>query len=208
MTRLARAAGILLWTLAGNVNAAAAQPSPPTVPPDIFTRDPTTGRATIRVVRLMSPLHIDGHLDEEVYATVPPISDFIQMEPRAGEAATEKTEVWVFFDEHNVYVTMRAWESRPDLMVANEMRRDSNNIRMGDCVGFSLDTFHDGRNAYQFEVNPLGARTDGQSANERQYNSDWNTVWDLSVGRFGGGWTVEAAIPFKSLRYQPGIAQV
>ena len=99
---------------------------------------------------------------------------------------------------------MRAWESRPDLMVANEMRRDSNNIRMGDCVGFSLDTFHDGRNAYQFEVNPLGARTDGQSANERQYNSDWNPVWDLAVGRFDGGWTVEAAIPFKSLRYQPG----
>jgi len=88
------------------------------------------------------------------------------------------------------------------------MRRDSNNIRMGDCVGFSLDTFHDGRNAYQFEVNPLGARTDGQSANERQYNSDWNPVWDLSVGRFEGGWTVEAAIPFKSLRYQPGAAQV
>ncbi|MBI3493201.1 MAG: carbohydrate binding family 9 domain-containing protein [Acidobacteria bacterium] len=206
MIRLARAAGIVLWTLPGIANAAAAQ-SPP-VQPAVFTRDPSTGRATIQAVRLSAPLHIDGHLDETVYTTVPPISDFIQMEPRAGEAATEKTEVWVFFDQHAVYVAMRAWESRPDLMVANEMRRDSNNIRMGDCVGFSLDTFHDGRNAYQFEVNPLGARTDGQSANERQYNSDWNPVWDLAVGRFAGGWTVEAAIPFKSLRYRPGTSQV
>ena len=115
-----------------------------------------------------------------------PIADFIQMEPNGGQPASEKTEVWVFFDNDNVYVAMKAWESRPDLMVANEMRRDSNNIRMGDCVGFSLDTFHDGRNAYQFEVNPLGARTDGQSANERQYNSDWNPVWDLAVGKFRG----------------------
>jgi hypothetical protein len=159
-------------------------------------------------VRLSAPLRIDGHLDEAVYAAFPPISDFIQMEPKAGEPATEKTEVWVFFDQHNVYVAMRAWESRPDLVVANEMRRDSGNIRMGDCVGFSFDTFHDGRNAFQFEVSPLGARVDGQSTNERQFSTDWNPVWDLAVGRFAGGWTVEAAIPFKALRYQPGAAQV
>jgi hypothetical protein len=144
-----------------------------------------------------------------VYAAFQPTSDFIQMEPKAGEPATEKTEVWVFFDEHNVYVAMRAWESRPDLMVANEMRRDNFGVLLGgDHVGFSLDTFHDGRNAFQFTVNPLGARFDGQSTNERQYNGDWNPVWDWAVGRFPGGWTVEAAIPFKSLRYQPGAAQV
>src|SRR5713226_9110244 len=227
MSRLARAAGVIVWALLRVVNAAAAQSPPPhaataqpgatnrlpdgqapPVLPGVFTRDPSTGRATIQAVRLSAPLHIDGHLDEAVYAAVPPISDFIQMEPRAGEAATEKTEVWVFFDEHTVYVTMRAWESRPDLMVANEMRRDSNNILMGDHVGFSLDTFHDGRNAFQFTVNALGARFDGQSTNERQYNGDWNPVWEVAVGRFAGGWTVEAAVPFKSLRYQPGAAQV
>ncbi|TPW09594.1 MAG: hypothetical protein FD127_4095, partial [Acidimicrobiaceae bacterium] len=48
---------------------------------------------------------------------------------------------------------------------------------------------------------------DGQSFNERQYSVDWNPVWEVAVGRFDGGWTVEAAIPFKSLRYQPGTAQ-
>jgi hypothetical protein len=168
----------------------------------------TPARLEIRATSAPTPFRIDGKLDEPAYAGVQPVADFIQMEPAGGQPASEKTEVWVFFDKDHVYVAMRAWESRPDLMVVNEMRRDSNNIRMGDCVGFSLDTFRDGRNAYQFEVNPLGARTDGQSANERQYNSDWNPVWDLAVGKFEGGWTVEAAIPFKSLRYQPGAAQV
>jgi hypothetical protein len=183
-----------------------AGPPPPTLPA-IIARD-EQGRMTIRAVRLAAPLRTDGRLDEEVYATIEPISDFIQMEPDGGKPASEKTDVWLFFDERNLYVTMRAWESQPERMVANEMRRDSNNIRMGDCIGFSLDTFYDRRNAVQFEVNPLGARTDGQSTNERQYSADWNPVWDLTVGRFDGGWTVEAALPFKSLRYQPGSTQV
>ncbi len=166
------------------------------------------GRITLRAVRLTAPLDIDGQIDEAAYADLVPISDFIQMEPAGGEPATERTEIWLFYDQSTFYVTIRAWESQPDRMIANEMRRDSNNIRQGDCIGFSLDTFYDRRNAFQFEVNPLGARTDGQSTNERQYSADWNPVWDLAVGRFKGGWTMEAAIPFKSLRYRPGRAQI
>ena len=203
----------LLATLAAGVaavavSAARAPQLPPESPaPQSSPRD-AQGRLSLSATRLTAPLRIDGKLDESAYASIAPVSDFIQMEPTAGQPASEKTEVWIFFDDRNVYVTMRAWESRPDLIVANEMRRDSNNIRMGDCVGFSFDTFHDGRNAFQFEVSPLGARVDGQSTNERQFSADWNPVWELAVGRFAGGWTVEAAIPFKSLRYQPGAAQV
>ncbi len=130
------------------------------------------------------------------------------MEPYAGRPATERTEVWLSYDQRNIYVSFRAWESEPSRAVANEMRRDSGNIRQGDCIGFSFDTFHDRRNAVQFEINPLGGRTDGQSTNERQYNADWNPVWDMAVGKFDGGWTVEVSVPFKSLRYTPGREQV
>jgi hypothetical protein len=171
---------------------------------DLVTRDSTTGKVTIRPTRLTEPLRVDGRLDESFYSIANPISDFVQMEPNGGKLATEKTEVWVAFDQRNVYVSFRAWESHPERMIANEMRRDSNNIRQGDCVGFSFDTFFDHRNALQFEVSPIGARTDGQSTNERQYNADWNPVWDVAVGKFEGGWTVEAAIPFKSIRYAAG----
>ena len=180
---------------------------PAPLPPALAARD-AEGRITLRAVRVDTPLNIDGQIDEAAYQDLEPISDFIQMEPAGGQPATEKTEIWLFFDQRNFYVTIRAWESQPDRMIANEMRRDSNNIRQGDCIGFSLDTFYDRRNAFQFEVNPLGARTDGQSTNERQYSADWNPVWDLAVGRFQGGWTLEAAIPFKSLRYRPGRAQI
>jgi uncharacterized protein DUF5916 len=192
--------GVWVCAIAGAAPARAGQ-SPAG---DVITRDAASGKVTIRALRLAEPLRIDGRLDEPLYSDANPISDFVQMEPNGGSAASEKTEVWVAFDQRNFYVSFRAWESHPERMIANEMRRDSNNIRQGDCIGFGLDTFFDHRNALQFEVSPIGARTDGQSTNERQYNADWNPVWDVAVGKFEGGWTVEAAIPFKSIRYASG----
>ncbi len=184
---------------------APAGPPPPTLPQTLSRDD--QGRATIRAVRVNTPMHIDGNLDEAIYSSVQPASDFIQMEPNGGQAATEKTEVYLFYDRQNLYVSFRAWESQPDRTIANEMRRDSGNIRQGDSVGFGLDTYRDRRNALQFEANSLGAKTDGQSTNERQYSADWNPVWNLAAGKFDGGWTIEAAIPFKSIRYAPGVEQ-
>ncbi|HUR33858.1 MAG TPA: DUF5916 domain-containing protein [Vicinamibacterales bacterium] len=185
--------------------AAPSGPPPPTLPETISRDD--QGHATVRAVRVTTPMHIDGKLDETIYGTVQPASGFIQMEPQAGQAASEKTDVWVFFDEDNVYVSFRAWESQPERRIVNEMRRDSNNIRQGDSVEFSFDTFRDRRNAILFEANALGGRTDLQSTNERQFNPDWNPVWSLVAGRFEGGWTIEASVPFKSIRYAPGTVQ-
>jgi hypothetical protein len=204
-----RLTSLLLIGLAliAGVTTAHAQGLAPPVAPDTITRDAANERAIVRFVKLAEPLQLDGRLDEAHYREAHPISDFIQLEPRNGEPATEKTEVWLAFDAQHVYVSMRVWESRPERMVVSEMRRDSNNIRLGESIWFAFDTFHDRRNAVQFEVNPLGGRTDAQSTNERQYNPDWNLVWDLSVGTFDGGWTLEAAIPFKSLRYGPGARQ-
>jgi hypothetical protein len=178
------------------------------VSPAVISRD-ASGRATIRAVRITTPLRVDGRLDESLYTSVPPISDFIQQEPEEGAPATEKTEMWLAFDADNLYVAFRCWESEPDQVVANEMRRDGPNMWQGnDLVAFSLDTFRDRRNSFNFITNALGAREDGQVTNERQWNGDWNTVWDVRAGRFEGGWTAEFAIPFKSLRYQPGRAQI
>ena len=181
---------------------------PPPVPPAVISRD-ELGRATIRAVRLTSPLRLDGILNENVYTTVSSISDFIQQEPIAGAPATQKTECWVLFDENNIYVSVRAFESHPERMLASEMRRDNMFVFNGsDNITFIFDTFYDRRNGVIFVVNPVGGRAEGQITNERQYNGDFNPIWDVRVGRFKDGWTVEAAIPFKSLRYRPGASQV
>ena len=162
---------------------------------------------TVRAIRVTEPLRIDGRLDEAFYRTEP-ISNFVQVEPAEGEPATEKTDVWLAFDDDNLYVVFRNWESQPGRVVAKEMRRDHTTIWSGDdIVAFHLDTFHDRRNGFEFALNSIGGRQDAQTSNERQWNGDWNTVWSYSVGTFEQGWVVEAAIPFKSLRYAPGSEQ-
>jgi hypothetical protein len=182
-------------------------PAPP-VAPDVIRRD-GEGRATVRAVRVTQPLRIDGALDEALYREVPAISEFIQVEPDGGQPATDRTDTWVAFDDDYVYVSFRAWDSRMDTLIATEMRRDSNNNWQGnDLVSFIFDTFYDRRTSFTFTMNPLGGRSDGTMVNDRQYSSDWNPVWEMKPGRFDGGWTVEAAIPFKSLRYRPGTAQI
>ena len=100
-------------------------------------------------------------------------------------------------------------DSQLDRLVATEMRRDSTTMFQGnDVISFIFDTFYDRRNGVMFSVNPIGGRSDTQVTGERQFNQDWNPVWDVKTGRFDRGWTIEAAIPFKSLRYRPGSAQV
>ena len=82
---------------------------PVPVAPEVVTRD-ADGRATVRAVRLSSPLRIDGALDEALY-NGPSVSGFVQVEPALGVAATENTEVWVAFDDDNVYFAFRCWDS-------------------------------------------------------------------------------------------------
>jgi hypothetical protein len=158
-------------------------------------------------VRLDEPLQLDGQLDEEIYAEFVPAGGFVQQEPLEGEPATEQTDVWVFYDRENLYVSARCWDSQPDRMVANEMRRDSHNIDRNANFAVILDTFHDRRNGFLFHTNPLGALYDAQVTDETNTNSDWNTVWEVKTGRFAEGWTVEMEIPFKSLRYRQGGTQ-
>ncbi len=173
---------------------------PPPVAPDVVTRD-AQGHATIRTTRLPSPLQLDGRLDETFYRDTRSIDGFIQMEPLAGQAATEKTEVWVFFDDQNLYVSARNWESDPAKRVTSDMRRDANNLFFNDHFGISVDTFHDRRNGYFFYANARGGMGDAQLTNE-QPNNNWNGLWDVRAADFDGGWGIEFRIPFRSLRFR------
>ena len=188
---------------AGAPTGKASGPSRPEPPAVVMRND--EGHATVRAVRLTEPLRFDGTLTEPVYQSVPPIDDFIQQLPAQGAPASEKTEVWVLFDDEFIYISARCWDSAPpDEWVANEYRRDL--IRQNDTFGVAFDTFLDRRNGFIFYTTPLGARAD-YVVNEETANFDWNPVWDAQVGRFEGGWTVEMQVPFKSLRYRPGAEQ-
>jgi hypothetical protein len=158
------------------------------------------GRPTVRAFRVDAPLRIDGRLDEEIYAAIPAITDFLQQVPKNGEPATEKTEAWVLFDAKNLYVSARFHDTHPEREIADEMRRDASNIFQNENLTVVLDTFHDRRNGFFFQVNPLSAMRDQMITDEVQ-NQDWNTIVSVKSARSAEGWTTEISIPFKSLRY-------
>ena len=154
-------------------------------------------------------MSIDGVLDEPFYRSTASIPNLKQSLPTPGAEPAERTEAWIGFDDNNIYVAARLWDSAPETeWTANEMRRDASTIRTNDNFGVFLDTYYDRRNSIGLYVTPVGGFTDLQMTNEGSPNFDWNAVWDIRTGRFDGGWTVEIAIPFKSLRYRAIREQV
>ena len=182
--------------------------SPAPVPPESITRDERR-RATVRAIKLAQPLRVDGRLDEEVYQRHAPFGGFIQVAPEYGADSTEKTDVWISYDQDNIYVSVKVWDSAPpERWISNELRRDTNQLRNNDHIGVMFDTFYDRRSGFMFYTNPLGALADYSVIDEGGSNTDWNPVWESRTGTFDGGWTVEMAIPFKTLRYRSGNDQV
>ena len=173
-------------------------PAAPLAPATI-TRD-DRGGATMRAVRLTTALTIDGRLDESIYQDVRAASGFIQQVPIEGDAATEETELWVFFDDTNLYISARCLDSQPEREVATELRRDHSGLIQNESLSLVLDTFYDRRNGFTFQTGPLGTIRD-QAIIDGQLNESWNTVWDVRSSRSEHGWSTEMVIPFKSLRY-------
>jgi hypothetical protein len=162
------------------------------------------GRVTVRAVRVSGDdvPQIDGILDEALYQRLPPITDFVQQDPDEGQLATEPTLVWLMFDDQNLYIAARCRDSQPHRIVANDMRRDGSNVSQNDNLSVVIDTYHDRRNGYEFLMNSIGGAWDTQVTDERDANRNWNTVWVPRSRRDAEGFTVEIAIPFRSLRYR------
>jgi len=202
------AAAALSATGAGAQGPGTLDGPPAPVAPAVINRD-AKGQATIRAIKLSAPLKLDGVLDEEVYQREAPVGGLIQVAPEFGAPATERSDVWVTFDNENIYVTCRCYDSAPpDQWIVNELRRDTGGLRNNEHFGVLFDTFYDRRSGFAFYTNPLGARADYSVVDEGGSNTDWNPVWTSKGGRFDGGWTVEMAIPFKSLRYVAGTNRV
>ena len=166
------------------------------------------GRVTLRAFRLAEPLTVDGVLDDPVYDQVPAAEGFLQQEPDEGAPVSESTRVWVLYDADSLYIAAELEEDHPERLTAGEMRRDHRNVGWNDSFSVILDTFYDRRNGFLFHTNSLGALFDGQVTDERNTNSDWNTVWWVKTRQQEDGWTVEIRIPFRSLRYAAGGPQL
>ena len=162
------------------------------------------GRRGVMAVEAAAPIVVDGALDEQVWRDAEPAADFVQAEPHEGEPATEATEVRVAFDRDALYIGVVCRDGAAQSAIVNDIRKD---FIAGEQDSFEviLDTFADRRNGFVFVVNPAGAKSDAQNANEgRDVNASWDAVWSVATRRDASGWSAEIRIPFKTLRFERG----
>ena len=154
-----------------------------------------------RIPRLETPPTIDGQLDDATWANATVFGDFIQTDPGDNIAPSHPTEVMMGYDAKHLYIAFKIIQDR-DKVRATVARRD--NIFNDDHVGVYLDTFNDQRQAYALFFNPLGVQTDGIFTEGRGGDYSVDIVMDSKGVLTPEGFTVEVAIPFKSLRYEAG----
>jgi hypothetical protein len=161
----------------------------------------------VRVPTNGASMHVDGRLDEAAWTQARPVSQFSQTQPREGEAATERSEVRILYDDHAVYVGAKLHDSNPSGIRAQLARRDASTE--ADLFEVAFDSYHDHNTSFVFGVNPSGVKTDRVVGNDGFSGDDgWDPVWEASTHIDEDGWTVEMRIPLSQLRFSTAARQV
>ena len=162
----------------------------------------------IKPLLTQDTIEIDGHLNEEDWARAQVIDDFTQQSPDEGQPSSERTEVRMLYSAEKLYIGFECYDSQPEKVVANEMRRDGQ-LWQNDNVYVMLDTYGDKRQGVFFRMNALGAQSDtAVTDGGENLNGSWDCIWEAAGQRHDKGWTVEIAIPFNQLRFKKDDSMV
>ena len=158
-----------------------------------------------KATHITIPPVINGILDEETWQTGDWVDDFTQNEPYNGRPASQRTEFKILFDEDNLYVAVKAFDTCPDSIVNRLTRRDEVD---GDLVGIILDSFHDLRTGFLFGVSSSGVKYDQMFTNDGQnQDQSWDPNWWVKTSINKEGWVAEMKIPFSQVRFEKKIGR-
>lgn len=158
----------------------------------------------VHATRVSTGPVLNGRLDDAVWQQARPIEGFIQRWPKYFVPATERTVARIVYDQQKIYFGVECYDSAPNSIVANNMKRDSE-LAVDDNVQIILDPYDARQNGVAFFINSLGARQDMLLSQEgRTRNQDWDCIWEAKTRRHQQGWTAEIAIPFDQLRFVEG----
>ena len=169
------------------------------------TANPELAERIAQAVRVERSPRLDGTLDDPIWLQAAPISDFRQREPYEGQPATERTEVRVLYTRNEVYFGVACHDSVGAGPVATQLRRDVTQ-ELDDYFEIVIDSRRDRRNAYVFQINPLGTQrdaliTDEQAGDTQDGDPGWDGIWTSEARMTSDGWTATVAIPFSTLNF-------
>ncbi len=163
-------------------------------------------RRTARATYFDGEITVDGVMDEAAWEMAPPTGDFWQFFPADSVRAAYQTEFRILYNDHTLYVGVRA-EAPAGAYVVSTLRRDFSGTS-NDNVTLMFDTYSDGTNAYLFGVTPYGVQRDvlisGGGSDVSGFNTTWDEAWHAEARRHPDHYVVEFAIPFSALTYPAG----
>lgn len=153
-----------------------------------------------KAVKTHATFTIDGKLNEEGWKQVTPLSDFVQIQPTFGipERNQNRTEIYLLYDNNNIYVAGYCHESTIDSVSRELVGRDR--IGINDFVGVIFDTYLDKINGTGFFTTPYGEQFDAKYSNNGE-DGTWNGVWESAAEVVSDGWTFEMRIPYSAIRF-------
>lgn len=156
--------------------------------------------------RTANPPVINGELDDETWTLGEWAGDFWQYEPTEGAPVNQKTEFKLLYDDYNIYVAIKAYDTAPDSIVSRMTRRDDTE---GDKVSLALDSYFDQRTAFGFEVSAAGVKGDLMWIDDGLTQDDsFDPIWYVKTGIYDWGWAAEMSIPLTQLRFSDKAEQV
>ena len=142
---------------------------------------------------------LNGKGTDPAWQRAPVIDQFLEYEPNSGAQPRFRTELRVLYDDKYLYVLGRMYDPAPDSIVSLLSRRD---VRTeSEQLKLVIDSYHDGRTAYQFATNPAGVKRDFYVYNDGVEDASWDAVWDVATSVDSLGWVAEFRIPFSQLRF-------
>ncbi len=175
---------------------------------------PAAERATTRAVRASTDPVLDGDvLNDPGWNGVPAATGFVQNTPDEGQPATERTKVFLTFNDDTLFVGVVCFDRNPEGIIVAHARRDES-LDETDSFRIILDTYLDRQGGFVFGTNPAGMQYDGQVTGRssggltagNDFNLNWDAAWEVETQTTEIGWTAELAIPFRSIRYPGGDA--
>jgi hypothetical protein len=148
---------------------------------------------------------IDGKLNDECWKVGEWAGNYTQWIPSEGARPSQPTQLKILYDDKNIYVAIRAFDSLPAKIIRKAGRRDE---FTGDLVGITFDSYHDRRTGFEFDVSAAGQKVDLILTNPSNTDFNWNAVWYVKTSREDSAWTAEFRIPLSQLRYSKDSVQV
>jgi hypothetical protein len=197
-----RWSGVAVGLLVAMSSSLAAQDAPGaggTVPADPPGESRGGGPAHQAAART-AEIRVDGRLTEPAWERATTIEEFVQGEPVEGGRPGARTVVRLLFDDEAIYIGARLYETDPERIARQLVRRGETG--QADYFQVMFDANLDRRTGYLFRVSAAGVQRDAYLYEDAREDGSWDAVWASEVHIDSLGWSVEMRIPWSQIRYE------